>query len=126
MNNKQTAVRGQGGNTPVQPANQSQLSAANLSEHELDDILSTRAAKRFLNENPEYYPTKPNSDLMQKFVRENGLNGHYSDSWQQAFDALTVQGRLEQRPGISWDEWEEKPTERHTMGKSNPFTTQPK
>jgi len=118
MNNKQNAQRGVGGNVPV---SQEQLNAAKLSQSEVNDILSTRSAKKFIADNPDYYPTKHNSDLLQQYVREHGLNTHFADSWQQAYDALSIAGKLDVNPETMLEEWEEKPTERHTNGQVKSF-----
>jgi hypothetical protein len=60
--------------------------------------LATASALQFMRNNPDYYPWDENGQAMQKYVTENNLDPTLVSSWQQAYDTLTLQGKIQPAP----------------------------
>lgn len=60
--------------------------------------LATAAALQFMRTNPDYYPWDENGQAMQKYVTDNSLDPTLVSSWQQSYDTLTLQGKIQPAP----------------------------
>jgi hypothetical protein len=111
-------IRGTGGNTPVRQQNP-ESSDVPITEAEMHDVLSTRAATLFRDDYPEYQGSPENSKKMVRYVEDNGLDPYLISSWSTAFQALTLAGQLDtvpDEPRETSDEFQPRPIERHLNG----------
>jgi hypothetical protein len=60
--------------------------------------LATASALQFMRNNPDYYPWDTNGQAMQKYVTDNDLDPTLVSSWQQSYDTLTLQGKIQAAP----------------------------
>jgi len=111
--------RGTGGNTPVRQQNP-ESSDVPITQEEIHNVLSARAAEIFTEEYPEYNGSSHNSKKMIRYVEDNGLDPYLVSSWSQAFEALTLAGQLETPPEETGktanEEFQHRPVERHLNG----------
>jgi len=106
-------------NTPVRQPNP-ESSDVPITQEEIDNVLSARAAEIFRDEYPEYPGSFENSKKMIQYVEDNGLDPYLVPSWSQAYQSLLLAGQLETPPEETGEtaneEVQPRPVERHLNG----------